>query len=128
MATQTALVEADTSLSNPQDRIAAEFEPLFAQLERERDLSDAIREKSKELDRLYRTISSLLNGVHSTKGTEFGRLVERTGRLWAEVRGKVRELAEMVPEDGFFSCKSPSSLRGVRGGMLTLDHVADVTL
>ncbi|TKY86758.1 hypothetical protein EX895_004398 [Sporisorium graminicola] len=90
------------SLPSTQDTITSQFEPLFAQLERERELSDSIREKSKELDRLYRSLSSLLNGVHSTQGSEFSRIVDRTLPLWSQVRAKVGELADLIPDDGFY--------------------------
>ncbi|CDS00564.1 hypothetical protein [Sporisorium scitamineum] len=89
-------------MSLASDSIAAQFEPLFAQLERERELSDAIREKAKDLDRLYRSLSSLLNSVHSNKGSEFAKIAERSLPLWSQVRAKVAELAELIPEDGFY--------------------------
>ncbi|SJX61689.1 related to Translin [Sporisorium reilianum f. sp. reilianum] len=89
-------------MSLASDTIASQFEPLFAQLEHERELSDAIREKSKELDRLYRALSSLLNGVHSTHAADFPRIVERTLPLWEQVRSKVAELTALVPQDGFY--------------------------
>lgn len=102
--------------------VAAEFEPLFAELEAERELSDAIREKSKELDRCYRALSSLLNGVHSTKGDEFDGIVERTKPIFAQTRTKVKELGDLVPADQYYrvSCSPyppPSSLDGCKDGL-----------
>ncbi|SPO23085.1 related to Translin [Ustilago trichophora] len=90
------------ALTTATGSVAAEFEPLFAELEGERELSDAIREKSKELDRCYRALSSLLNSVHSTKGDAFDGIVERTKPIFAQTRIKVKELGDLVPTDQYY--------------------------
>ncbi|SNX83288.1 related to Translin [Melanopsichium pennsylvanicum] len=92
-----------TSLdASSQGLVAAEFSPLFAQLEAERELCDSIREKSKELDRCYRALSSTLNGVHSTKGDQFDAIVESTKVIFAQAREKIRELSQLIPSDQYY--------------------------
>ncbi|GAC96373.1 hypothetical protein PHSY_003953 [Pseudozyma hubeiensis SY62] len=83
--------------------IISEFEPLFQQLETERLLSDTLREKSKDLDRLYRSLSAQLNSVHSASSPDqFAGIVARTLPLWTTVRSSIAELATLLPEDSFY--------------------------
>lgn len=82
--------------------IASTLAPLFAELETERALSDAIRDKAKELDRCYRALSSLLNSVHSTKGDQLPLLVQQAIPLLQEARIRISELGMLVPEGGYY--------------------------
>lgn len=117
--TSHTLNKMTSAIDHPQQQksqVALEFEPLFAELEAERSLSDSIREKSKELDRCYRSLSSLLNSVHSTKGDQLDGLIEATRPIWTDVRGKVRELGEMVPEGGYYRVRRHLGARAANLG------------
>lgn len=101
-------VETMAVNATAKSQVALEFEPLFAELEAERSLADSIREKSKELDRCYRSVNSLLNSVHSTKGEQLEGIVAQTLPIWKETRAKVSELAQLVPEGGFYRVRTPT--------------------
>ncbi len=88
---------ADTSRIS----MAAQFEPLFAELEAERSRSDAIREQAKELDRCHRSLALLLNSVHSTNDAE-KRIVDESQAIVVKLRQKVTELVELVPQGQFY--------------------------
>ncbi|SPO44022.1 related to Translin [Moesziomyces antarcticus] len=88
---------ADTSRIS----VAAQFEPLFAELEAERSRSDAIREQAKELDRCHRSLALLLNSVHSTNDAE-KRIVDESKAIVVKLRQKVTELVELVPQGQFY--------------------------
>ena len=110
------------ALAPAQGSVAAEFEPLFAELEAERAVADAIREKSKELDRCYRALSSLLNGVHSSEASQFDVLVERTRPLFVQTRRHIAELAQLVPADQYYrvSPQPPPLFPGLQILILTV--------
>lgn len=78
------------------------FAPLFAELEAERSLSDHLREKSRELDRTYRTLSSLLNTVHSAPASDLTGIVDRSKPILLEARTKITELGQLVPEGQYY--------------------------
>jgi hypothetical protein len=85
--------------------VAAQFEPLFAELEAERSRSDAIREQAKELDRCHRSLALLLNSVHSTKDAE-KQIVSESQPIVVKIRQRVGELAELVPQGQFYRVSS----------------------
>lgn len=102
--------------------IATQFAPLFTELERDRTLSDSIREKSKDLDRTYRSLSSLLNSVHSTKGSEFDSIISSSLPLISQAREQIKQLEELVPEGGYYRwCDDFSfSLRNVTSSVILI--------
>ncbi|PWZ00665.1 Translin [Testicularia cyperi] len=90
--------EAIATSSGP----VVDLEPLFKELESERALADSIREKSKDLDRCFRALSSLLNGIHSTPGSRIDSLIDQTVPLFHRTRAVVAELAELIPEHQYY--------------------------
>ncbi|KAI3493219.1 hypothetical protein L1887_42059 [Cichorium endivia] len=106
---------ADTSRTS----VAAQFEPLFAELEAERSRSDAIREQAKELDRCHRSLALVLNSVHSTKDAE-KQIVSESKPIVIKLRQRVGELAELVPQGQFYRVEQ---VMGVDEGKRSV-HVA----
>ena len=113
-----------------QNAIANQFQPLFQELETDRSLSDCIREKSKELDQTYRSLSSLLNSIHSTKGSEFDSLIQSSLPLISRCRSQIRDLAELVPQGGYYRwCDDFSfSLRSVASSLILIHLLATGSL
>ncbi|SPC66854.1 related to Translin [Ustilago sp. UG-2017b] len=113
-----------------QNAIANQFQPLFQELETDRSLSDCIREKSKELDQTYRSLSSLLNSIHSTKGSEFDSLIQSSLPLISRCRSQIRDLAELVPQGGYYRwCDDFSfSLRSVASSLVLIHLLATGSL
>lgn len=85
-----------------ENAIAGDFESLFKELESERAVSESIRDKSKELDRCFRSLSSLLNALHSTPGDKTGTIVDQVPPVLVHARAVIAEVSELVPEHQYY--------------------------
>lgn len=82
--------------------IAGDFESLFKELESERTVSESIRDKSKDLDRCFRSLSSLLNAFHSTPGNKVTSIVDQVPPLLVHARTFISDLSALVPEHQYY--------------------------
>ena len=80
-----------------------DFEALQTQLELERELSDAIRDASKDLERSYRRLASHFNRMHSVRASELiDQVVEPSGSIFAQVRDQTTRLAQLIPPNRYY--------------------------
>ncbi|KAN0063246.1 Translin-1 [Thecaphora frezii] len=79
-----------------------DFSSLLAELEQQRDLSESIRERSKDLDKAFRSLSSVLNGVHSTPGAQVPQLVESTASYFEQCRKAIVAIVQLVPQNQYY--------------------------
>lgn len=90
---------------------SVDFEPILAELEADRDLTEKLRERSKELDRAYRAIATTLNKAHSTPSDAIMNIVQQTVPHYAESRRAIRALVDLVPADQYYKVSRISSTR-----------------
>lgn len=76
--------------------------PLLLELEAERALSETIRARAKEVDAVQRQITASLNRVHSTPAAQVTPLVLSLAPLFDQLRQRIRDVIEVVPENQFW--------------------------
>ncbi|EPQ28935.1 uncharacterized protein PFL1_03735 [Pseudozyma flocculosa PF-1] len=81
---------------------SVDFSSLLAELEQQRDLTENMRERSKDLDKAFRSLSSVLNRVHSTPGDQVPQLVESTQPYFEQCRKAIASIIELVPANQYY--------------------------
>ncbi|PWN17964.1 Translin [Microstroma glucosiphilum] len=76
--------------------------PLLLELEAERALSETIRARAKEVDAVQRQITASLNRVHSTPAAQVTPLVLSLAPLFDQLRQRIRDVVEVVPDNQFW--------------------------
>ncbi|PWN54395.1 Translin [Violaceomyces palustris] len=81
---------------------SVDFSSLLAELESERALAETIRESSKELDKAYRSLASILNRVHSTPSSQIPTIIQATLPHFAHCRSSISAIVQLVPPHQYY--------------------------